>query len=76
MLEKVIEILLDFTEVEKEIITEKSKLIADLGLNSLDVINIVVTFEEEFNIEIPNQSIKNFVTVGDIVEYLETQANE
>jgi acyl carrier protein len=76
MLEKVIEILSDFTEVEKEKITEKSKLIADLGLNSLDVINIVVTFEEEFNIEIPNQSIKNFVTVGDIVEYLETQANE
>jgi acyl carrier protein len=42
-----------------------------LGLSSLDVINVVVAFEDEFDIEIPDQKIKELVTVGDIVEYLE-----
>jgi acyl carrier protein len=73
MLEKVIEILSEFTALEKDKITEESALIADLGLNSLDVINVVVAFEEEFDIDIPDKDIKSFSTVGDIVKYLELQ---
>jgi acyl carrier protein len=73
MLEKVIEILSEFTALEKDKITEESALIADLGLNSLDVINVVVAFEEEFDIDIPDKAIKSFSTVGDIVKYLEMQ---
>lgn len=71
MIEKVIEILAEFTTLEKEKITKESGLTTDLGLNSLDVINVVVAFEEEFDIEIPDQRIKALVTVGDIEEYLE-----
>lgn len=71
MLEKVIDILSEFTLLEKEEITKDSGLVNDLGLNSLDVINVVVAFEEEFDIEIPDSKIKELVTVGNIVEYLE-----
>lgn len=71
MLERVIDILSEFTLLEKEKIAKDSGLVNDLGLNSLDVINVVVAFEEEFDIEIPDSKIKELVTVGDIVEYLE-----
>ncbi|MBC8556440.1 acyl carrier protein [Jutongia hominis] len=71
MIEKVIDILVDYTILEKNNITEQSKLVIDLGLSSLDVINVVVAFEEEFDIEIPDQKIKELNTVGDIVEYIE-----
>lgn len=71
MLEKVIDILSEFTMLGKDKMSEQSSLVIDLGLNSLDVINVVVAFEEEFNIEIPDQKIKDLVTVGDITKYLE-----
>ena len=74
MLEKVINILSEFTLLEKEKITKDSGLVNDLGLNSLDVINVVVAFEEEFDIEIPDSKIKELVNVADIVEYLERYA--
>ncbi len=71
MLERVIDILAEYTELDKEKITGKTGLVTDLELSSLDVINLVVAFEDEFDIEIPDQKIKELVTVGDIVEYLE-----
>jgi acyl carrier protein len=70
MLEKVIKILAEYTEADVSSITEESRLVADLGLSSLDVINVVVAFEDEFGIEIPDQIIKDLTTVGDIVRYL------
>jgi acyl carrier protein len=70
MLDKVIEILSDFTTIDKDKITENSELIADLGLNSLDVVNLVVAFEDEFDIEIPDTKIKDLITVVDIVKFL------
>lgn len=72
MFEKVIEILEGFTEVEKEKMNKDSKLVADLGLNSLDVVNIVVEFEDEFDIEIPDEDIREFQTIQNILDYLET----
>lgn len=71
MIKRVINILTDFTTLKEDKITKESGLIADLGLSSLDVINLVVAFEDEFDIEIPDQKIKELVTVGDIVKYLE-----
>lgn len=73
MLEKVIEILSEYTEISKDNINMESGLVNDLGLSSLDVINVVVAFEDEFNIEIPDRIIKELVTVGDVVKYLETE---
>lgn len=74
MSEKVIDILSEFTMLEREKITKESGLVTDLELNSLDVINVVVAFEEEFDIEIPDSKIKELVTVGDIEKYLERLA--
>lgn len=71
MIEKVIEILSEFTEMKPEQMTCDTKLVADMGLNSLDVVNVVVAFEEEFDIEIPDKSIKEFQTIGNIADYLE-----
>lgn len=71
MLEKVKEILKDYTETPPSEITLTSNLAKDLDLNSLDVVNIVVAFEDEFEIEIPDREIKNLTTVGDIIKYLE-----
>jgi acyl carrier protein len=72
MLEKVKNILSEFTEIDVDHITAESNLVADLGLNSLDVINVVVAFEDEFGVEIPDQKIKDLVTVKDIVAYLQS----
>ncbi|MBO4832058.1 MAG: acyl carrier protein [Oscillospiraceae bacterium] len=72
MLERVIGILREYSEAEE--ITRDSVLVSDLGLTSFDVISIVAAFEEEFDIEVPDRAIMDFVTVGDIVTYLEEQA--
>lgn len=71
MIEKVIEILSEFTEFKSEDMNKDTKLIADLGLNSLDVVNVVVEFEDEFDIEIPDEDIRELQTIGDIVEFIE-----
>ena len=70
MFDKVIDLLSEFTVVDPDNITEETKLVADLGLSSLDVVNIIVTFEDEFDIEIPDEIIPTFTTVGAIVDYL------
>lgn len=72
MIKKVIEILSEFTEMKPEQMTRDTKLVADMGLNSFDVVNIVVAFEEEFDIEIPDRVIKDLQTVGSIADYLES----
>ena len=69
MLEKTKSIISNYTEVEE--ITLESALVADLGLSSFDLVSIVGEFEDEFNIEVPDQDIRGFVTVADIVSYLE-----
>lgn len=71
MKEKVIRILTNITERELAEITEDMELAADLGLNSLDVMDAIVAFEEEFQTEIPDDAIAELVTVGDVVWWLE-----
>ena len=63
-------ILGDYSEVPLSEIPEDSDLFADLALNSLDVVNIAVAFEERFGIEIPDDDLVKFRTMGDIREYL------
>lgn len=70
MLEAIKEILIQYTEVEKSLITEDSNLQNDLELNSFDVMNIIVDFEDTFDIEIPDEDVSGLVTVKDIEEYL------
>ena len=76
MLERTIELLRDFIDDEDSEITADSALVDDLGLSSLEVINIVATFEDEFGIEVPDRIIPTLRTVGDIVKYLEENVEE
>lgn len=71
MLEKVREILLNHTQASAGEIELNTELVKDLGLNSLDVVSLIIDFEDKFGIEISDRTIRDFVTVGDIVEYLE-----
>ncbi len=73
MYERTVSILEGFCESNGEI-TKDSALVDDLGLSSLDVINLVTEFEDEFDIEIPDRIIPTLRTVGDIVSYLEENA--
>ena len=70
MLEKIREILKDYTEVPAEKITPQSHFRDDLGLNSLDVVNVVVAFEDEFDIEIDDDDISSMVRVEDAIRYI------
>ena len=74
MLKRVASILCTVIEMDPDSITTDQNLIADLGLNSLDVINLALAFEREFGIEIPDRHILKFVTVGDVVDYLAREA--
>lgn len=71
MLEKVKEILQNYTNIPTGEMTLETDLVKDLNLNSFDVVNIVVEFEDEFDLEIPDRAISDLTTVGDIVKYLE-----
>ncbi|MBR1507990.1 MAG: acyl carrier protein [Eubacterium sp.] len=74
MFEKTVEILGEFIDNDGEEITMDSALIDDLGLSSLDVINVVAAFEDEFDIDVPDRVLPTLRTVGDIVNYLEENA--
>ena len=72
--EKVKKILCDQLDLEEEQVTEEAEVIQDLGADSLDIVDLVMTLEEEFDTEIPDEDIENLKTVGDIVKYIEDHA--
>ena len=55
---------------EEATLTDNAKLIEDLGADSLDVVEVVMSFEEKFDIDIPNHVATEFVTVGDAVAFI------
>ena len=71
MFENVKQVLVEELNVNADAITMEAELIADLGINSLDLADFVYTCESKFNIEISDDELGNFTTVGDIVSYLE-----
>lgn len=73
MLEQIREIVCDFVEVDPELITEESVLRFDLMLNSFDLINIAVRIEDAFGVQIPDNMITSFRTIGDVVAYIKGQ---
>lgn len=73
MIEKLTEIIREHTRENDIAITEDTFLITDLGLNSLDLVNIACIVEDEFDIEIPDRAIKDFKTVGDVLAFIEKQ---
>ena len=73
MTEKIIQIITDQLSPEKEI-TLESSIVDDLRADSLDVVEIVMAIEEEFNVNIPDNALVNFKTVGDFVEFIKERA--
>ena len=70
--EKVKSIVADQLDVEEEKVTAEASITEDLGADSLDVVDLVMSIEEEFDIEIPDGAVENIKTVGDIVSYIES----
>ena len=71
ILEKVIDIVAEELAVDRDEVTEDSSFIEDLGADSLDVVELVMAFEEEFDVEIPDEDAEDIRTVEDAVSYLE-----
>ena len=73
MLDRVKDVLANYTTVSKRKMTLETRLIGDLGMTSFDLVNAVVAFEDEFDIEISDDQIKDIQTIGDIINELEKQ---
>ena len=69
-LEKITEIIIDKLGVEQSKITEDAKFIDDLGADSLDTVELIMQFEEEFSIEIPDEAAETLTTVGEALKYI------
>lgn len=69
--EKIRDILCEQLEQNADAVTMESLVMEDLDADSLDVVDIVMSIEEEFEIEVPDEVIENVKTVGDIVKFVE-----
>lgn len=74
MFEQIKSLLVDELSVNPGDITPTAELVNDLGINSLELADLVLMCEERFNIEIGDDDIHNFITVGDIADYLSSLA--
>ena len=68
--ERVKEIICEQLGVEEDEVAPAAKFIEDLGADSLDTVELVMAFEEEFDLEIPDEDAEKIVTVGDAVQYI------
>ena len=68
--DKVKEVIIDKLNVDDAKITMEAKFIDDLGADSLDTVELIMQFEEEFNIEIPDDDAESLMSVGQAVEYI------
>ena len=75
MLEKMKEIIADQLSVDADSITEASSFKEDLGADSLDLFEMVMSLEDTCGVEIPTEDLETMVTVGDVAEYLEQHKN-
>jgi len=72
MLEKVIATLAKQLRMDASKISAESSIKDDLGADSLDILQLLMTIEDEFNVTIPEEALVDFKTVGDVANYLET----
>jgi len=74
--EEVKQIIIEKLGVDPKQIVDSASFIDDLGADSLDTVELVMAFEEKFEIEIPDEDTENIRTVGDAVEYIEKKKSE
>ncbi|HEY8464673.1 MAG TPA: acyl carrier protein [Bacillota bacterium] len=74
MFSKVKDIVVEQLGVDEEEVTEQASFVDDLGADSLDIVELVMALEEEFDVEIPDEDAEKIVTVGDAVNYIKENA--
>ncbi len=74
--ERVIEIVCENLGVNKEQVTRTTRFIEDIGADSLDIVELVMELEEEFEITIPDEQAEKIKTVGEAIEYIEREQNK
>jgi len=74
--ERVNKIIVDKLGVDESEITQEASFTNDLGADSLDTVELIMEFEKEFDISIPDEQAENITTVGQAVEYLQSQIQE
>ncbi len=70
--EKIRQILCDQLDIEESEVTMESNIAEDLGADSLDVVDLIMSIEDEFEIEVPDDNVENIKTVGDVVNFIES----
>jgi acyl carrier protein len=74
MFEKVKNLLVEELHVDPEVVTLEAELANDLGINSLELADLILLCEEKFNVTIDDDDLHTFITVGDVVNYLNDKA--
>ncbi|NLM34891.1 MAG: acyl carrier protein [Clostridiales bacterium] len=74
--EKVREIIADKLSLDEDEIKMESSFVDDLGADSLDLVELVMALEDEFDLEIPDEEVEKVTTVGDVVEYIKSHSDE
>ena len=72
MYEKFVELLVEELQIDRDEITMEAELSNDLGINSIELADLVMLCEDKFGIEFNDEDIRKFTTVGDVVNYLES----
>ncbi len=73
--ERVKKIVVNYLNVEESKVAEKASFIDDLGADSLDTVELVMAFEEEFGVEIPDDAAEKIQTVGDAVDFIKANSS-
>ncbi|MBR5438575.1 MAG: acyl carrier protein [Clostridia bacterium] len=71
MLDRIREVICRYVSIDPEKLTEETNIRSELGLNSLELINIAVAIEDEFDVEIPDREVGNLETLGDAIRIIE-----
>ena len=74
--DKIKDLIVEQLDVEEDAVTMEASITEDLGADSLDVVDLVMSIEESFDVEIPDEEVENIKTVGDIVKYIENKVEE
>ena len=73
MFENIKQFIVEEFKVNPDDVTPEAELVGDLGINSLELADLILLCEDKFNVVIDDEEIRNFTTVGDVVRYLEKE---